>query len=175
MKKVYTIGHSNRSFEEFAELLKAHGVETVYDVRSFPTSRIAPHFSKHILSEKLRGIGVKYVWEGRLGGYRRFGRDVEDLGIATCFKAEGFRAYATYLTHNSDARQAGRELALVAEKSLTAIMCTEKIPWRCHRKIISDLMIAKGFQVIHIIDKRWEAVHKLSRCARIINGELGYV
>ena len=173
-KRVYTIGHSNRSLEKFVDLLKKWSVEVVYDVRSFPTSRIAPHFSRESLSEKLRELGFEYVWDKRLGGYRRFGRDVEDVGIATCFRAEGFRAYATYLVRNPEARRACLELADVAEKKRTAIMCSERIPWRCHRKIISDFMVAKGFQVIHLIEHDWTAVHKLSKCAKIVNGELIY-
>jgi len=175
LKRVYTIGHSNRSLGEFIALLEGHGIQVVYDVRSFPTSRIVPHFSKSRLSESLRKMGIRYIWDRRLGGYRRFGRDVEDHGIATCFKSQGFRAYATYLVMNQEARHAGEELAAIAEKHLTAIMCRERIPWRCHRKILSDLMLAKGFQVIHIIDERWKAVHKLSRCARVIGGKLTYI
>jgi len=174
-KRVYTIGHSNRSMSEFLKLLRLFGVEVVYDVRSFPSSRVAPHFSKPILAEALRREGLVYLWDGRLGGYRRFGRDVEDLGIARCFKSEGFRAYATYLTTKSEAIEAAERLAEIAADNPTAIMCSEKIPWRCHRKIISDLMIAKGFEVIHIIDEGWKAVHKPSKCARIVQGKLVYV
>ena len=174
-RRVYTIGHSNRSLDDFLELLRRMEIEIVYDVRSFPTSRIAPHFAKQALSKTLRELGLKYIWDKRLGGYRKFGRDVEDVGIASCFKSEGFRAYATYLITNSDAKQACRELVKTAEHGVTAIMCSEKIPWRCHRKIISDFMTAKGFQVIHIIDKKWTAVHKLSRCAKVIDGELVYL
>lgn len=175
VKRVYTIGHSNRSLEEFLALLQDHSIQLIYDVRSFPTSRIVPHFSKLRLSKSLREIGIRYIWDGRLGGFRRFGRDVEDYGMATCFKSEGFRAYATYLVVSEEARNAGEELAAVAEKYSTAIMCRERIPWRCHRKVLSDLMLAKGFRVIHIIDEGWNAEHKLSKCAKIIKGKLLYV
>jgi len=172
---VFTIGHSNRSLEKFLNILKRKGVEVLYDVRSFPTSRFVPHFSKESLSSAVEAIGIEYIWDGRLGGYRRFGRDVKDLGIATCFKSQGFRAYATYLTTNPLAREAVSELAAICRRKITAIMCKERIPWRCHRKIISDYMIAKGFRVIHIIDEGHEVIHKLSKCARIIDGELHYV
>lgn len=175
VKRVYTIGHSNRGLEEFLTIIRRHGIQVIYDVRSFPTSRIVPHFSKLELSESLREMGVGYVWDGRLGGFRRFGRDVEDYGLATCFKSEGFRAYATYLVMSDEARRAGEELAAVAEKYLTAIMCRERIPWRCHRKILSDLMLAKGFQVIHLIDEGWAVEHKPSKCAEIRDGRLTYV
>jgi len=172
---VFTIGHSNRSLEDFLNLLKERGTEVLYDVRRFPTSKFVPHFSKDPLSSAVEAAGIRYIWDGRLGGYRRFGRDVEDLGIATCFKSQGFRAYATYLTTNPLARKAISRLASICRRRTTAIMCRERIPWRCHRKIISDYMIAKGFRVIHIIDKGREAVHRLSKCARIIDGELRYV
>lgn len=175
MKRVYTIGHSDRGIEEFLAIIRRHGIRVVYDVRSFPTSRIVPHFSKSKLSESLREIGIGYIWDGRLGGFRRFGRDVEDHGMATCFKSEGFRAYATYLVMNEGARRAGVELAAVAEKHPTAMMCRERIPWRCHRKILSDLMLAKGFQVIHVIDEDWIVEHKLSKCAKIVDGRLTYI
>jgi len=173
-KKVFTIGHSNRSLNEFLMLLIENGVKVLYDVRSFPTSRYVPHFSKELLSKAVIDHGIEYIWDKRLGGYRRFGRDVEDLGIAKCFKSEGFRAYATYLTTKPIAREAVSELALIAEKKLTAIMCKERIPWRCHRKILADYMIAKEFEVIHIIDSE-RVVHKLSKCARVVDGDLMYL
>ena len=172
---VFTIGHSNRSLTEFLSLLKKRGIEVLYDVRSFPTSRFVPHFSKESLMSAVKAAGIEYIWDRRLGGYRRFGRDVKDLGIARCFKSQGFRAYATYLTTNPLAREAVSELATICRRKATAIMCKERIPWRCHRKIISDYMIAKGFRVIHIIDEGHEVIHKLSKCARIIDGELRYV
>jgi len=175
MKTVYTIGHSNRSLEEFVKLLKSERVRLVYDVRSFPTSRIAPHFTRHTLSNALSRAGLKYIWDRRLGGYRKFGKDVEDFGIARCFKSEGFRTYATYIVRSSEARRACEELASIAEKITTAIMCKERIPWRCHRKILSDFMVSRGFQVVHIIDENWKAVHKLTKCARIVDGKLTYV
>jgi len=175
LKTVYTIGHSNRGLGELIELLESEGVELVYDVRRFPGSRAAPHFSREVLSIELGRVGLKYVWDERLGGYRRFGRDVEDVGIGRCFKSEGFRAYATYMIKNSEARRACRELASIAEGVTTAIMCREKIPWRCHRKILSDYMVSRGFMVIHIIERGWRAAHRLTKCARILDGELTYI
>ena len=172
---VFTIGHSNRSLEDFLSLLKDKEIEVLYDVRSFPTSKFVPHFSKDLLSNTVEAAGIMYIWDGRLGGYRRFGRDVEDLGIAKCFKSQGFRAYATYLTMNPLAREAASKLDSICRKKITAIMCKERIPWRCHRKIIADYLIAKGFKVIHLIDHGVEVVHRLSKCARIIDGELRYV
>ena len=171
---IYTIGHSNRKLEDFMRLLKKFKIELLYDVRSFPTSRVAPHFSKDMLSKTLAEAGIEYIWDRRLGGYRKFGKDVKDIGIATCFKSEGFRAYATYLVSCEEALKAVEKLSLLAEKLRTAIMCSERLPWRCHRKILSDLMIAREFKVIHIIDEDWQVRHKLSRCAQVINGVLVY-
>jgi len=172
---VFTIGHSNRSLEQFLSLLNEKGIRVLYDVRSFPTSRFVPHFSKDPLSKAVEAVGITYIWDRRLGGYRRFGRDVEDLGIARCFRSQGFRAYATYLTTNSLAKEAASRLASICAKKVTAIMCKERIPWRCHRKIIADYLIAKGFRVVHVIDHGVEVVHRLSKCARVVNGELRYI
>ena len=173
-KIIYTIGHLNRKLEDFMRLLKKFKIELLYDVRSFPTSKVAPHFSKDLLSKTLAEAGIKYLWDRRLGGYRKFGKDVKDIGIATCFKSEGFRAYATYLVLCEEALKAVEKLSLLAGKLRTAIMCSERLPWRCHRKILSDTMIARGFKVIHIINESWQVQHKLSRCAQIINGVLVY-
>lgn len=175
MGKVYTVGHSNRTLEEFLDILKYLGVEVLYDVRSFPKSRFVPHFSKEHLSRAVEEAGLSYIWDGRLGGFRRFGRDVRDVGIAGCFRSEGFRAYATYLTLNPVGREAADELALLSGRKATAIMCRERIPWRCHRKIISDYLIARGFTVLHVIEKERVVQHRLSKCARIVEGELRYV
>ncbi|HDJ66696.1 MAG TPA: DUF488 family protein [Nitrososphaeria archaeon] len=172
---VFTIGHSNRSLEDFLSLLNEKGIEALYDVRSFPTSKFVPHFSRDALSSALEAIGITYIWDRRLGGYRKFGRDVEDLGIAKCFKSQGFRAYATYLTTNPLAKEAASKLASICSKRVTAIMCKERIPWRCHRKILADYLIAKGFKVIHLIDHGVEVVHRLSKCARVVEGELRYI
>jgi len=171
---VYTVGYGGRSLEEFLDLLKSYKIRSVVDVRRWNTSQRQPEFSGESLAKALKGIGVNYYWFPVLGGYRKFGVDVEDYKIANCFKSQGFRAYATYITMRRDVKPHLDKLVEIALTSTTALMCREKIPWLCHRKILSDYLLAKGFTVVHIISKEATVAHRLSKCATIVNGELKY-
>ncbi|MCI4436827.1 MAG: DUF488 family protein [Ignisphaera sp.] len=171
---VYTIGYGGRSLEEFLEILRSFNIELVVDVRRWTKSVKLPQFSGESLALALRSNGFDYVWIPELGGYRRFGIDVEDHGIATCFKAQGFRAYATYITMRSDVKPFLQKLLNLVSERLAVIMCRERIPWQCHRKILADYLVAKGFRVLHIIDRSKVIEHRLSKCAEIVNNELVY-
>jgi uncharacterized protein (DUF488 family) len=171
---VYTIGYDLRGFEEFLDILRAYSIERVIDVRRWVKSRRLPEYSYENLVERLPSNGIDYVWIPELGGYRRFGVDVEDYGIASCFKSEGFRAYATYITMNPSVKPYLEKLVRLASEKKSVIMCREKLPWRCHRKILSDYLLAKGFKVVHIIDRDRVYEHKLHKCAKIIDRELTY-
>ncbi|AOL15410.1 hypothetical protein BFU36_00175 [Sulfolobus sp. A20] len=167
---LYTVGHSNRTLDELIELLLEYKIGLLVDVRRWPKSRKFPHFNK----ENLEKQPIEYIWLEELGGYRKFGKDVNDLGIAKCFQSEGFRAYATYITTSEKAKNALDNLLKLASTRNVAIMCAERLPWNCHRKIISDWFYAKGFKVIHIIDKEHIIEHKLSKCASIRDNQLIY-
>ncbi|MCE4625392.1 MAG: DUF488 family protein [Desulfurococcales archaeon] len=170
---VYTIGHSNRSLEEFLDIIKKYRIEVVVDVRRWPKSRKYPRFNRQTLEEELERHGITYVWMGdTLGGYRRPSQ--EDLK-PKCFKSPGFQAYARYLTTSPQARKALEDLASIVESRLVAVMCAERFPWRCHRKLISDWLTVRGFTVLHIIDTGHLVEHRLTRCARVVNGELTYI
>ncbi|KYH39313.1 MAG: hypothetical protein AYL28_000880 [Candidatus Bathyarchaeota archaeon B23] len=166
--RVYTIGHSNRSLDEFLGLLEEYGIEAVVDVRRWPTSSRYPHFNGERLCEALEGRGVEYLWLGDvLGGYRRRG-----LGEASPNKGwsrGGFRNYADYALTEEFRRGLRRTLELAGERR-TAIMCSERFYWRCHRRIISDHLLARGVEVIHIIDRGKTRRHRLTRFAVIQNG-----
>ncbi len=174
MDVVYTIGHSSRGIEEFLETLASLGIRLVVDVRRWPSSRKYPHFNRGNLESALSQHGIKYLWIPELGGYRRFGVDVEDLGIATCFESEGFRAYVTYILTSPTAEEALLRLEELARSYRTAIMCSERVPWRCHRKIIADWLLSRGFRVVHIIDPGRLVEHKPTRCAVVEGGRLTY-
>jgi len=172
---VYTIGHSSRSLDEFLTILKQYSIQRVIDVRRWPTSTRSRHFSREVLEEALRREGIDYVWIPELGGYRKFGVDVPPIeNYATCFESEGFRAYAAYITLRQDVKQYLRRLEELVSEKLSALMCSERLFVRCHRKILSVYLVARGFKVIHIIDLGRTQEHKLSRCARIVDGELRY-
>ncbi|WP_338598420.1 DUF488 family protein [Sulfolobus tengchongensis] len=169
---MYTIGHSNRSLEDFLFLLKRYKIEVLIDVRRWPRSSKYPHFNRENLMIELEKEGVEYLWKEELGGYRKFRKDVEDRGIGKCFESEGFRAYATYILENDKAISALKEIEKI--NKVKAIMCAEKLPWNCHRKIISDWYLAKGYEVIHIIENENTIRHKLSKCAMIVDNRLYY-
>ncbi len=133
-KVIYTLGTSNRELEEFVDLLRAYGIEQVLDVRSFPVSRRYPHFSRENLEKALPTKGISYIWLGkRLGGYRRGG-------------------YEAYM-ESEDFQKGLSELAALAERKPSAIICAERFPWRCHRRFISLKLEELGFEVRHILDK----------------------
>jgi uncharacterized protein (DUF488 family) len=170
MPIVYTIGHSNRSLEEFVKLLMEVKASIVVDVRRWPSSRRLPHFSKDNLREALGAIGIRYFWAPELGGYRRFGVDVpSDLEAKApdCLESSSFKAYYVYVRVDDKARERIEWIARLAEREVLVIMCRERIPWRCHRKLISDLLVERGVKVVHIIDGEHSVEHRIPECRRL--------
>lgn len=174
-RTVYTIGYGSRELSELLNLLVQYGVELVVDVRRWTKSKRRPEFSSENLKAALEARGLGYAWIPELGGYRKFGVDVEDYDIAQCFESEGFRAYATYITRNPAAKPYLEKLVELAKARTVALFCREAVPWLCHRKILSDYLVARGFRVVHILDKDRVVEHKLSKCAVVEQGELKYL
>ena len=172
--EVYTLGYGGLGVGDFVKLLLKLGVEVVVDVRRWCTSRRVPEFSGRALQPLLSSSGIRYVWIPELGGYRRFGVDVEDLGIGRCFRSEGFRAYATYVLHSPSARGALARLEEVCRSYRALLLCRERVPARCHRKILSDWLLFKGFRVLHVVPPR-VFEHRFTKCARVVSGELTYL
>jgi len=171
--RLYTIGHSTRTWEELLDLLRAHRIRVLVDVRSWPVSGRFPHFDRERLEESLAGAGIEYVWIGdSLGGYRK-----EGLGKSspnTWWESEGFRNYADHM-RTPPFKQGVDCLLRVAGKGSTAIMCAERFYWRCHRRLISDYLKAQGHEVTHVVDRDNTREHKLAECIHIIDGDLLYV
>ncbi|MCS7118836.1 MAG: DUF488 domain-containing protein [Archaeoglobaceae archaeon] len=164
---VYTIGHSNRDFFSFLNLLIKNGIKILIDVRRFPKSRFE-HFNAENL-EKIDTYGIEYLKKPKLGGFRK--KTVKNSpNIA--IKSSGFRNYADYML-TEDFKREIEEVIEVAEKRSTAIMCAEKLYWKCHRKFIADYLLFRGFEVAHIIDHRI-LIHKLNKNARIEEDKLIY-
>ncbi len=163
---VYTVGHSSRTLGELVGLLRTFGSRVLVDVRRWPRSRRHPWLESQSLATALKESGMGYVHLEVLGGYRGFGRDVDDRGYFTsCFRSEGFRAYATYLLVSDHAKRGLELIAYLAETGCKpAVMCSEMMPWRCHRKIIADWLITHGFKVFHIIDGERVIEHKGTSC-----------
>jgi uncharacterized protein (DUF488 family) len=167
---LYTIGHSTRSLEELVAALKAHGIETLVDIRAFPMSRRLPHFNRESLEKELHKHHIRYVWMKSLGGYRKKTR-TDSPHIA--LRSASFHNYADY-TLTPEFEQAIAELLETAEHSRTAYMCAERVYFRCHRMIVSDWLVAHGHEVRHIDAEGPTRPHKLTAEARMIGGQMIY-
>ncbi len=170
MSTLYTIGHSTRSLDELVSALKAHGIETLVDIRAFPMSRRLPHFNRESLEAELAKQGILYIWMKSLGGYRKPTRKDSPH---TALRNASFRNYADY-TLTPEFAEAIGELLRIAEHSRTAYMCAERVYFRCHRMIVSDWLVTHGHEVLHIDAEGPARVHKLTSDARLVDGELIY-
>jgi uncharacterized protein (DUF488 family) len=169
MHIIYTIGHSTRTSEQFLELLKAHGIEELVDVRTIPRSRHNPQFGKEELAFSLKKAGIVYTHLGKLGGLRHPGKDSVNLG----WQNTSFRGFADYMA--TPEFQAGLdELKALAEKKTVAIMCAEAVPWRCHRSLIADALTIRGWQVLHIQSRKTASPHELTPFLNVQNGKITY-
>lgn len=145
----FTIGHSNRSLEQFVELLNGAGIELVADVRKVPMSRGNPQFNKDTLPEALMSFGISYEHMAALGGLRGKARSVPP-DVNGFWTNESFHNYADYAL--SEQFHAGLEHLLdEGHRWRSAIMCSEAVWWRCHRRIVADYLIASGEAVFHIM------------------------
>ena len=166
---VYSIGHSTRTSEEFLELLTAHGIRHVADVRAFPASRRLPHFNRASLADSLSRHGIAYRHMPELGGRRRPDPESRNGG----WREPGFRAYADYMATPAFV-QALTGLRAYAEAAPTAVMCAEALWWRCHRRLIADALVHAGVDVRHILSTARAEPHELTSFAIVENGVLRY-
>ena len=167
--RIWTIGHSTRTAEEFESLLTAHQIKTLVDVRSFPSSRRFPQFNQKQLSEQLATAGILYHHLPSLGGRR----SPSPHSRNTAWKNASFRAYADHM--ESPAFEAGiTKLLEFAAVSATTIMCAESLWWKCHRSLIADYLKSRRHEVMHILSSGKTELHPYTSAARIVNGELSY-
>ncbi|MFW6131144.1 MAG: DUF488 family protein [Candidatus Aminicenantaceae bacterium] len=171
---IYTIGHSNRRWETFVKLLKDNRIEMVIDVRAFPSSRKFRHFNKRNLKVFLYKEGIDYIWMGKeLGGYRKKTEGLGNKSPNKGWDASGFRIYADYMLSERFEKAINKLEDLAKEKNL-ALMCSERLYWKCHRQLISDFLVKQGQEVWHIVDENELRKHELTRLARIEKGVLIY-
>ena len=170
-QKLFTIGHSNHSQEEFLELLEQNGIEAVADIRRFPGSRKYPHFNRNELSRALEEAGIEYLWIEELGGRRPKAKDFDSPN--TGLRNESFRNYADYML-TEPFRQGIEKLSAIAGVKRTAILCAESVFWRCHRRLVSDYVLAQGGTVQHIFPSGEAKPHSLTAEVRVVNGTLTY-
>jgi uncharacterized protein (DUF488 family) len=167
--RVWTIGHSTRSIDEFLSMLQSFQIKFLIDVRSFPGSRRYPQFNKERLRESLAEAGVEYRHFPDLGGRRRAKPD----SLNMTWRNETFRGYADYM-ETDDFRKGISHLLEIARADRTAIMCAEALWWRCHRSLISDYLKATGVGVCHITGAGKSEAHPFTSAARLVNGKLSY-
>ena len=166
---ILTIGHSTRPIDEFLDLLTAHEVEQVADVRTIPKSQRNPQFNSEDLRRALRGRHIRYVHLPKLGGLRHPRRD----SINTGWRNASFRGYADYM-QTPDFEGSLKELTDLSSKHRTAIMCAEAVPWRCHRSLIADVLLARGVPVEHIVSKSSSKAHTYTPFARVEGDRVTY-
>ena len=166
---LWTIGHSTRSWDDFVEILRSAGIAAVVDVRRFAGSRRHPQFGGEALAASLRSRGLEYAWIEQLGGRRRRG----DEAPPSAWRHPSFQAYGDHIASDAFARGLDQLLHL-AQASRTAIMCSELLWWRCHRAIISDVLVFAGVSVTHILTAEQSTPHSYTSPARIVDGELTY-
>ena len=170
MATIYTIGHSTRSVCELISSLQAHGIRTLVDIRSFPMSRRLPHFNRENLDTELHKSNIEYVWLQELGGRRK--RQPEDSPNIALHN-DSFRNYADYMLR-SEFKMGIDQLLQIAQRGPTAIMCAERVYFRCHRMLVSDYLTVHGHEVLHIDAEKPPRPHKLMDEARLIDGQLLY-
>ena len=158
---VHTVGHSTRTADALLALLAGAGVKTLFDVRRFPGSRRHPQFGSAALAAALEAKGIAYVHEPDLGGRR----DPRPDSPNTAWRVAGFRGYADHMASPEFALELARVKAAAADGPV-AVMCAEAVPWRCHRQLIADALVAAGMTVLHLIAPGDARPHALNPAAR---------
>ncbi|WP_394275470.1 DUF488 family protein [Luteococcus sp.] len=169
MSMIHTIGHSTRPLEELVDLLESFQVTHLVDIRTVPGSRHNPQYSERVLADELPGLGIDYCRMKGLGGLRKTQRDSPNMG----WRNASFRGYADYMQTAEFAR-AVEELAELARAHCVAIMCAEAVPWRCHRSMVGDAMLVRGFEVLDIMGLGKATPHKLTRFAVVERTQITY-
>ena len=173
--KLFTIGHSTRSQEEFLSLLGEFKIKVLIDIRRFPGSRRFPHFNRQSLEKTLPQAGIEYIWLENLGGRRsaegetspngRSGPDIVN-SLNTGLKHPAFRNYADYMQTELFHLVVNQLLSIASTKP-TVVMCAEKLFWKCHRRLLCDYLVSHGCLIEHIIESGRLQPHELSAGAVI--------
>jgi uncharacterized protein (DUF488 family) len=168
--RIWTIGHSTRTIDDFISLLNENGIKLAADVRMFPGSKRYPQFGREALAKSLGESGIRYEHFPELGGRRKAKLDSRN----TAWRNASFRGYADYMETEQFQKGIERLLEVAAEAGPTAIMCAEAVWWRCHRSLIADYLKARGVEMLHIPGANKVDPHPYTPAARIVNGELSY-
>ena len=166
---IFTIGHSTRPIKVFVRLLKAHGVQRVIDVRTIPRSRHNPQFNRDQLSPALHRVRIHYRHLAGLGGLRHARPDSINAG----WRNASFRGYADYM-QTQEFDDSLRRCINLAKREQVVLMCAEAVPWRCHRSLIADALLARGIAASEITSGVRVQPHVLTPWARLKGTTLTY-
>jgi uncharacterized protein (DUF488 family) len=170
MPRIYALGHSTRPLAAFVELLRHHGVSTLADIRASPSSRHNPQYGQEELRVALSQAGIRYSHLPRLGGHRR---GLGEASPNTAWRNASFRGYADYL-QTVEFAQGLAELIELATAGPVALMCAEAVPWRCHRSLVADALLARGIVVWEIQSIHRAMPHRLTPFARVAGERVTY-
>ena len=168
---VCTIGHSTHPIEEFITLLERNRIEVVVDVRTVPGSRHNPQFGQEALAASLADAGIGYERLTELGGLRRTPAGTPSINDA--WRNASFRAYADYMQTPGFAAGMDALLALATHQRVS-LMCAEAVPWRCHRSLIGDALLARGIEVLDIMSATSTKAHTMTSFARVDGDRVWY-
>lgn len=166
---VSTVGHSTHPGEEFIRILQAHGIRRLVDVRTIPKSRRNPQFNRENLAASLAAPGIDYRHLPGLGGLRHPRKDSTNTG----WRNASFRGYADYM-QTPEFEDNLKKLIGIASAAPTAIMCAEAVPWRCHRSLIADALLARGIHVEEILSAAKSQPHTMTPFAKVQGERVSY-
>ncbi len=169
--RVFTVGHSTHALDELVEILRSHGVDQVVDIRKMAGSRRNPQFGEDALSASLPEHGITYRRLEALGGLRR--TRTSEATVNGAWRNASFRSYADYM-QTDDFTRGVDELLELARRRQVAIMCAEAVPWRCHRSLVGDALVARGVEVLDIMSQTSAKPHTLTSFAEVDGARVWY-
>jgi uncharacterized protein (DUF488 family) len=168
--RLWTVGHSTRTADHFLELLRAHEIDRLADIRTIPQSRRHPHFGRLALEARLKEAGIEYRHFHGLGGLRKPRPDSPN----SAWRNPAFRGYADHML-SPEFASAVDELLIFGDEGRAAVMCAEAVWWRCHRMLLSDALVGRGVDVQHILTEASTQPHRLTPFARLQEtGQISY-
>lgn len=166
---VRTVGHSTRALDELLAILACAGITLLVDIRTVPRSRHNPQFNGDTLPEALRAAGIAYRHEAALGGLRRPRKDSTN----TAWRNASFRGFADHMA-TPEFEAALATVERLAATETVALLCAEAVPWRCHRSLVADALVARGAEVRHLLGDSREEAHEMTPFARVEGGRVTY-
>ncbi|SRR5579885_2675060 len=169
MTTIFVVGHSTRTIESFIELLQAHSVNLLVDIRTIPRSRHNPQFNEDNLKKILKENKIGYLHMKGLGGLRHTTKDSVNLGWLNA----SFRGFADYM-QTGEFESSLEELIDLSKKHTVAIMCAEGNPFRCHRSLVADALLVRHIKALHISSKKSSRKHVLTPFAKVKGHKITY-